>query len=1022
MPGRLEVRLLGTVEARVDDRPPPVLAPQLRLLLAALATDAGRVVPMERLIDRVWDSPPARARTSLQVLVARLRRALEGPGAQADVIKHRDGGYLLDVAPDAVDLHRLDELVRQARDAPAAERVELLRQARELWRGEPFPGLPGAWSALSRDVWSRQYLDALVAWARAEQDVGNPAAVVGPLAEAAAHHPLVEPLAAELMRALAAAGRPAEALAAFAVVRRRLADELGADPGPPLQAVHQAILRGESTVPDVTHPPAPDDGPAWTVPALLPPDITDFTGRESTVERLVTVLSGAGEAATPLVVVGVAGMAGIGKTALAVRVAHRAAARYQDGQLYVDLRGVATKPLDPVDALARLLHATGVDSRAVPADPVECAQLYRSRLAGRRVLVVLDNAGSEEQVRALLPGAGTCAVLITSRAPLTGLEGVRWSHLDVFSEADAVGLLGRLAGPGRMAGEADDASAIVRLCGLLPLAVRIAGARLASRPAWPLARLAALLDDEQRRLDRLATGDLAVRASLGLSYGALHTTARRLFRGLGLFDLPDFPARLAAAVLDAPIEPAEVLLEQLVDAQLLADAGTDAAGQSRYRFHDLVRLYARECLEREDPPERRVAVLRAGAGAYLDVAERLAEAIPGPCYAAVHGPAPRTRVAGLADPDDPLSWFDAERAAIAAAVRQLCAAGDTEAAFDLAGCLEKYFDLRGHYLDWRTTNELVLDACRAAGDRRGEAVMLRGLIEIRTWHSNEHPEQVMDHLYADATRLADLFDAVGEERGVADALVEQAWALTARGDYATAAERAERSLRLAERHHHLGGAARAHVAAAVVHGENGLFDVSADHLTSALRLARLLGNARYEATVLQFLGILYTRLGDRAAAEPLLEASLEIVRRYQDRYAEALTLLTLARLHLCEGDPRGRSAAEAALAIGRRYTLPHHIADALGVLGDIDLAAGRYAEAVPGLEESVRLWRTRGWPSFLAEALISLGRAYTGTADVAAARRCWIEARDILAGLGHPDRAGEVEVLLAAEVATPTAT
>ncbi|GFJ77564.1 hypothetical protein Phou_017440 [Phytohabitans houttuyneae] len=337
------------------------------------------------------------------------------------------------------------------------------------------------------------------------------AAEIAPLVDA---HPMRERLRVRQMTALYRTGRQVEALQSYRVYRNLLAEYEGLDPGREIAELERMILRADP-VPAAAMPTAGEHAPA--APALLPPDIPDFTGRDGPAGELHHLLT-AGRPSSALAVAGVAGMGGVGKTTLAVHVAHLASSAYPDGQLYANLRGAEAVALDPSDVLARFLRALGVDARAIPNDPVERAELYRTRLAGRRVLVVLDNAASEEQVRPLLPGAASCAVLLTSRARLTGVEGARWIDLDVFARAEAIKLLGRVAGDARVAAEPDEAAAIVRLCGGLPLAVRVAGARLTARPTWRLAHLSRMLRDERRRLDRLATGDLEVRASLALSY------------------------------------------------------------------------------------------------------------------------------------------------------------------------------------------------------------------------------------------------------------------------------------------------------------------------------------------------------------------------------------------------------------------------------------------------------------------------------------------------------------------------
>ncbi|MEO3742598.1 tetratricopeptide repeat protein [Plantactinospora sp. B5E13] len=756
-------------------------------------------------------------------------------------------------------------------------------------------------------------------------------------------------------------------------------------------------------------------GDDWAVPAMLPADIPDFTGRRSMVTALRELLAGPDHGQrTALTVGAIAGMGGVGKTTLAVHVGHQVRDGFPDGQLYVNLRGAEAAPLDPAEVLARFLRAVGVPGRAVPADPVERAELYRSRLAGRRVLVLLDNAASVEQVRPLLPGTASCAVLVTSRVPLTSLPAGLRVDLAELTDDEAVAMLARIIGAGRVAGEPAQATGIAGLCGHLPLAVRIAGGRLAGRPGWPIARLASLLGDERRRLDRLATGDLAVRASIGLSYHGLDEPARRLFRRLSLFDVPDFPAWLAALLLARSVDEVTDQLEALVDAQLLTVTGPDLAGQLRYRFHDLVRLFGRREAETHRLTERPADVLLRGFGGWLAVAEEMASGVPGPCYAPIHGALPRPGVDWselYALRTDPTRWFEAERPALLGLIRQACRLSLDEVAFGLAGCLEKYFDVRGMYVDWAATNTEVMALCRERGNLLGEAVMLRGLIDVSTWTMEDQDGAATAVLHRDASRLLEMFTRLNHRAGMSDAAVLDAWARAAMGDQAGAVESAGLALRLAEESAHTGGKVRAHLALAMAHAERRDFDTGVRHLTGALRQARALGNPRCEATVLQFVGIGQRELGDYQASQQALDESLAICRAHRDTYTEALTLLALARLYLVQGDRRARAAAEASLAIGRRHTMRHHVAEALGLLGEIELAEGRPTRAIAHLEESVAIWRTRGWLSFQAAALTNLGRAYL-SADAGAARSALTEAREIYLNLGDDARVGELDALL----------
>ena len=981
-------RVLGPLEVRGKNGAPVHIRRQRqRALLALLVVRSGRSVSVDEIIERLWgDDPPASARANVHTYVSDLRRLLSATEPRPE---RSGGGYLLKVATDECDALLFEQLVaaghRELDDGRVGEAAERLGRALGLWRGRVLEDVePYEWVTSFANRLELARLDALEDQVEARLRLGQHRELATELAELTTRHPLRERLWQHYLVALHGAGRRAEALAAHQRLRATLASELGVEPGPAIRELHRAISSGEAIHLDGDRRP----------PAMLPPDVADFTGRGTEVSDLLALLSGE---SAGLTIVGATGMAGVGKTTLAVHASHLLANAYRDGQLYVNLRGA-----DPGEVLGRFLRALGVDSRAVPGGVAERTEMYRTTLAHRRVLVVLDNAADEAQVRPLLPGSASCSVLITSRTQLTGLESAHWLDLDAFAPDEALRLLGRVVRDGRTQSQPADATEIVRLCGSLPLAIRIAGARLNARPGWRLSRLTALLRGERDRLDQLTTGDLAVGASLALSYDDLDQPTRRLVSRLSLFDLPDFAAWLADAVHDGP---AGASLERLVDSHLLTVAGTDPAGQLRYRFHDLVRLYARS---RADETDR--SALPDGFGAMLAVAERMADDVPGPCFARISGGAHRTPVDWAHHGTleiTPLSWFDAERPTLLAAVHQACDAGLDELAFDLAGCLEKYFDMRGMYADWEQVNRRVLTACQASGNRLGEAVMLRGLIDVTTWSTNDHGSAAMTRSLHDATRLQTMFAELGEARGRSDAAVMRAWALTAAGESQLAIEAAADALAWADESGHVGGRARAHVALAVALGERLEVAEALAHLHAALRDARELGNARYEATVLQFLGIAHRELGNLDESEGLLAESLTISTRYDDNYTAALTLLAIARLHLRRADDRAGPTAEAALTVARRYRMSHHIAEALGLLGEIALAAGDRETAVERFTESVTMWRTRGWLSYLASALAMLGTAQAEL-DETAARAALVEARDVFAQLNNAQRRDEL--------------
>ncbi|WP_283137200.1 AfsR/SARP family transcriptional regulator [Rhizohabitans arisaemae] len=1008
----MDFAILGPIEVRDQALPRPLAGLKQRILLATLIHHANQPVPQHLLIHRLWgDNPPRTAADNLRLYVYQLRRALG-----QNRIARSQGGYRLEIRPGELDADRFESLAEQGRTALAAgdphQAADLLRQAVALWRGPAYADLEAV-PELQDDALRLEERRLATLENRIEADlaIGDGAVLIGELLLLVGENPLRERLRGQLMTAFHLAGRQAEALSVYADARRIFAAELGLDPGPELQRLHEAILTG---APPPTGRAEPSERRAL---AQLPPDVGDFTGRTVHVKKLTALLGPAGKAVPdrrPVTVSVIAGMGGIGKTALAVHTAHRLSGAFRDGQLYVNLRGAEADPADPAQVLGRFLTVLGVSGPSIPESLDDRAALYRSHLAHRRVLIVLDNAASETQVRPLLPGTAGCAVLLTSRTRLTGLEGAALIDLDVLSPGHAVELLARIAGPERVAAEPQAAGEIVALCGHIPLAVRIAGARLAARPHRNLASFAHRLRDEHSRLDHLATGDLAVRASLALSYVGLAPRTRMLFRRLGLLQAPDFAAWVAAALLDVPYADGEAEIEALVDAQLLTVSGTDASGQMRYRFHDLLRIYARECAELEETePERERALVRA-FGAWLALAERAMERVPGPCYAVIHGTAPRHRLPGdLVDEllADSVAWFDAERIALQAAIGQACAMRLDEFAWDLAGCLERYLDVRGFFGECRQVNEQVIRVCRETDNRLGHAVMLRGLTDITTWVESGHEGDAMGSLHTRSAELVRLFAEIGEMRGLSDAHVMCAWGLAGQGLTEQALESGRLALRLAEESGHLAGQARAQLALGVANGLQHP-EVTLAHLDESLRLARPLGNRRFESTIHQFIGLVHSERGDYQVAHENLTRSLLVRGELHDPTSESLTLVALAGLYARNGDARARPTAEAAESLGRQYNLGHHLAHALWVLARIDLTEGESAAAVPRMEESVRLWRTRGWKSFLADALITLGRVYLANGSDADAVTVWREAGELFAAMGDHAKVSEVATLL----------
>ncbi len=755
-------------------------------------------------------------------------------------------------------------------------------------------------------------------------------------------------------------------------------------------------------------------------PHQLPPDVADFVGRAELVAELRGWLARwpdglAGNAeGTAVAVSAVSGKAGVGKSALAVHVAHQLAADFRDGQLYASLRGAGAAgvtPLEPAEILGRFLRAVGVDGGAVPAGVEERAALYRSRLAGRRVLVVLDDAAGEAQVRPLLPGSPGCAVLVTSRARLAGLAGARLVHLDVLDGGQAVELLARIAGPGRVAAEPEAAAAIAAACGGLPLAVRIAGARLAARPHWSLGRLADLLADECGRLDALAHGDLEVRASLSVSYRGLADGQRRLFRRLGLLDAPDVASWVAGALLDRPAPEAEAMLEKLVDAQLLDVALWDVTGRPRYRLHDLVRLFARECVHAEEPVAQRQAALERALGGWLALAGEADKRLPvGSLVGDGSATAGWRPEQALADEllGDPVAWMEAEQAALLSAIGQASTSDPAAVpagaanrlaglAWRLAGAVTGFFWLRGCRDDYRGACDLALIGARRAGARRGEAWMLAALAWVAV------DQMRFGEAMALAERAQMIHREVGDRRGAAYALLKVGHV----HEYCGRLDEAVGQLRHAgELYEELGddhGRAWVLHTLGRVHHKQGRPTEAATDLEQALTISRRAGDRRTQAMALQELGLVHHSLDQPGQAAALLLQSLQLSRGSGDRLGEGFVLQDLGDAQLRQGAcGKAASTLEQALGIFRRLGARRTEASVLCSLGGLHHAQGRLRQASACLDAAVVIQRELGLMPRLARTLATLAKVQAATGDHPAARQSRREARQLFQALGMP--------------------
>ncbi|ANB06966.1 regulator [Streptomyces ambofaciens] len=964
-PAALRFGVLGPVRAWRGDEPLATGSPQQRALLAALLLREGRTATAAELIDALWgEEPPSQALAAVRTYASRLRKILD-PG----VLVSESGGYAVRGLDDgASDLAQAQDLAAAAEKARGAGDLcharDVLRRALALWDGEVLAGVPGPYAEAQRvrlEEWRLQLLET-----RLDMDLeqGCHAEAVSELTALTAAHPLRERLRELLMLALYRSGRQAEALAVYADTRRLLADELGVDPRPGLQELQARILRAD---PGLAEPSAPaaETTVAPVRPAQLPATVPDFTGRASFVRELSGVLasaSGHGAAGPVMAVSALAGIGGVGKTTLAVHVAHQARAAFPDGQLYVDLQGAGGRSAEPETVLGSFLRALGTADSAVPDSLAERAALYRSVLDGRRVLVLLDNARDAAQVRPLLPGTEGCAALVTSRVRMVDLAGAHLVDLDVMSPDEALALFTRIVGEERVSSERESALDVVGACGFLPLAIRIAASRLAARRTWTVSVLAAKLADERRRLDELQAGDLAVKATFELGYGQLEPAQARAFRLLGLADGPDISLAAAAAVLDLPAEDTEELLESLVDTSLL-----ESAAPGRYRLHDLVRLYARACAERDEhPPSERGAALSRLLDFYLATAAAV-YAIERPGDRLVDGLEP-TAYPGLTFTEGPaaLDWLYSEASPLLACVRQSAGTDRLRRAVDLLWAAKDLAESGADSRQYETTARAMCDATEAAGDRRAQGRARTTLTNVllvsgRIQQAAEQAETAMS--LAEAERDSTAVSWVANDRGLislhqgryADGRIFLEQAIEG---YRAADNRAGEALslcNLSRAHLGMGNTAKA---VAIAHRG----------LTAQLDIGRTMRLANGHFT----LGIALT------AADRHGEAL--------DQFADALRIFESHRQRLWQGTTNFRIA-------------------------EVHLAAHRPAQAARHAEQALALGCIGG-DRMRGNVLTLLGRSLTGLGQVDRAKACWQEALSLFQQCGAP-QAAEVQALLA---------
>lgn len=944
----LRFAVLGSVRAWQGEQLLPPGSPQQRALLATLLLRRGRPATAAELVDALWDEPPQQAIAALRTYASRLRKSF---GPRASVLVSQSGGYALRLGPrDELDLDEVARLSAAAEKAASSgdlsQAHDLYGEAVEVWDGEALAGLPGP----EVDMQRTRLAEQLLTLREQRLDVGLQAGLhadsVAELTALSAAHPLRERLRELLMLALYRSGRQAEALAVYADARRLLIDELGVEPRAELSEMQQRILNADSSL---TLKSVPTGSPARPSvrPAQLPAAVPDFTGRRAFVAELGSQLAMAG--GQVMAVSAVAGIGGVGKTTLAVQVAHAAREHFPDGQLYVDLQGAGAAPADPAAVLAAFLRALGIPDEGIPDGVDERAGLYRSLLAGRRVLTLLDNARDAAQVRDLLPGTPGCATLITSRLRMVDLAGAHLVDLDVMSPEEALTLFTRIVGEERVGSERKAAMAVVGACGFLPLAIRIAAARLAARRTWTVSTLARKLSDERRRLDELKAGDQAVKATFELGYGQLEAEQARAFRLLGLTEGPDISLTSAAALLGQDVETTEELLESLVDTSLL-----ESAAHGRYRLHDLVRLFARACAERdEQPPAEREAALARLLDHYLASSAQV-YALERPGDRLVDHLAP-TEHPGLTFPDrgSALDWLFSEAECLLARVRQQRASGGLRRAVDTlltaqdlaeSGAFSHQFDqvVRG-----------MLATAREADDD-----LAQGRLHALLAHGHSVDGR-FDEADAESQHALLLGTAAGDPYAVSTALNDRGIIGIYRGDLAAAESYLSRAVDEYRADGNLPGEASALCNLARVHLDTGRVESAialalqcvSMHLSGARQPLRL-ANARYT------LGMALNQAARHHEALEEFDRAMEVFRATRQRLWEGVTHYRIGQVHLSAGRPADAARhAERALALGgiggewRRGTVLLVLGQALAALHQTDRARACWQDALAILEE-----------------------------------------------------------------------
>jgi DNA-binding SARP family transcriptional activator/Tfp pilus assembly protein PilF len=1039
----VEFRILGPLELWSDGRRHEVERAKQRLVLAILLQTPGRPVSRDKLIDYVWDGDaPPKARDNLYSHVSRLRGLLGRLDGNVSIDTFRPGLYVLHADELTIDLFRFKMLRRQARAISESgddkQALDLLRRALDLWHGEPLANVSGGWAERTGRSLEDEFFATTLERVEIELRLGHHADLVTELSDLVIEHPYNEKLVCHLMEALYRGGRQAEALQVYGDARNRLREALGTDPGEEPQELYRRILAGDRTL-----LPVPRAQPAAFAPrSTLPDDIRLFTGREEEITQLLAMASstGPGYAAHPTVIA-IDGMAGVGKTVLSVHLAHRLAGEYPDAQVYIDLHGYDADhaATDPGTALDTLLQMLGIPAQRIPRSIEDRTALWRSELARRRVLVVLDNAAGHEQIRPLLSSAPGCLTLVTSRRRLVGLDDVRSISLDVLSPADAGRLLERAIGPGRSPTSSDLAE-VVRLCGFLPLAIQLVGNRLRHRTAWTVAALAKRLAG--RRLAEIRAEGREITAVFDLSYRGLAPEARLAFRRLGLHLGPDVTLHSAAAAIGGGLADADRAIEDLLDQHLLTEPA-----EGRYRFHGLIREYARQLAESEDPPAERADAVRRQLDHYVSTA-LIADRLLYPLGRRL-GSGP---VIPLPDPE-PIETAEQAREWLATEYQNLLAFAEYDVTERspvhtalLAHALARHLEAEGHWDKAATLHEHAVGAWRELEDAAGEAQALLdlSLVRFRTGQYGEALDEARESL--------GIYRSIGDQRGEADVLDHVGLIHWQQSRYREALTYSRKGLLIRRATGDLYGEARALDHIAIFLEFTGRYRDATDSRMRALSIHAEIDDSSGRQMALNNMGDLKLKIGEVTSAltyyseaetaaaqmgrqhEAIWWTNLANVFQHTGRCEEALARYrTALRTYKEIGDRR--SEVETLIAIGSTFqrmgqfgeALIHHqralslareIAEryeevrALRSVGEALLNSRRFAAAMNWYQGAVNLAHQIGEPLERARSLEGMGSVLLHVRGRAAARKRWKQALRLYERIRLPAEAEAVRTLL----------